>query len=111
MLEVRRKILVTRTFAGSTGHAEVVQIEYDPAEVSLDKLLDFFWKIHDPTTLNAQGNDHGTQYRSIILYADNEQTAEAEKSVEAARAAFSSPIVTEVVPLKEFYPAEDYHQD
>lgn len=96
---------------GSTEHAEVVQIEYDPAEVSLEKLLDFFWKIHDPTTLNAQGNDHGTQYRSIILYADDEQKAEAEKSKTAAQEKFSSPIVTQIVPLTTFYEAEEYHQD
>src|SRR5882724_3153061 len=92
--------------SGSTGHAEVVQVEYDPEEVSLEKLLDFFWKIHDPTTLNAQGADHGTQYRSIILYADDEQKAEAEKSKTAAQEKFSSPIVTQVLPLTDFYAAE-----
>jgi peptide-methionine (S)-S-oxide reductase len=97
--------------SGTTGHAEVVKIEYDPAQVKLAKLLEFFWTIHDPTTLNTQGNDHGTQYRSIILYANEEQKAAAEKSKADARAYFSEPIVTEIVPLKEFFPAEDYHQD
>lgn len=97
--------------SGTTGHAEVVRIEYDPAEVSLEKLLEFFWTIHDPTTLNLQGLDKGTQYRSIILYTNNTQKEAAEKSKEAARNKFSDPIVTEIVPLKEFYPAEDYHQD
>jgi peptide-methionine (S)-S-oxide reductase len=97
--------------SGRTGHAEVVQIEYDPAEVSLEKLLDFFWTIHDPTTIDAQGNDHGPQYRSIILYADEEQKAASLKSKTAAQAKFSDPIVTDVVPLTVFYRAEEYHQD
>ncbi len=96
---------------GETGHAEVVKIEYDPAQVTLEKLLEFFWTIHDPTTLNAQGNDHGTQYRSIILYANEAQKAAAEKSKAAAQKKFSDDIVTEIVPLREFYAAEDYHQD
>ena len=96
---------------GGTGHAEVVKIEYDPAETSVEKLLEFFWKIHDPTSLNAQGDDHGTQYRSIILYANDAQKAAAEKSKTAAQAKFSDPIVTQIVPLETFYRAEDYHQD
>lgn len=96
---------------GVTGHAEVVRIEYDPAQVSLEKLLEFFWTVHDPTTPNMQGNDHGTQYRSIILYADDAQKTAAEKSRATAQAKFSDPIVTEIVPLKEFFVAEDYHQD
>ena len=96
---------------GGTGHAEVVKIEYDPAETSVEKLLEFFWKIHDPTSLNAQGDDHGTQYRSIILYANDAQKAAAEKSKTAAQAKFSDPIVTQIVPLQTFYRAEDYHQD
>jgi peptide-methionine (S)-S-oxide reductase len=96
---------------GETGHAEVVKIEYDPAQVSLEQLFEFFWKIHDPTTLNAQGNDHGTQYRSIILYANDAQKVAAEKSKAEAQAKFSDPITTEIVPLKEFYRAEEYHQD
>jgi len=96
---------------GTSGHAEVVKISYDPELVSFEKLLDFFWTIHDPTTLNAQGNDHGTQYRSIILYEGGEQRVAALKSKEAAQAKFSDPIVTQIVPLREFYPAEEYHQD
>jgi len=96
---------------GETGHAEVVKISYDPAQTSLEKLLEFFWKIHDPTSLNAQGDDRGTQYRSIILYANDAQKSAAEKSRTEAQARFSDPIVTEIVPLKVFYPAEDYHQD
>jgi len=96
---------------GSTGHAEVVKIEYDPTQTSEEKLLEFFWKIHDPTSLNAQGDDHGTQYRSIILYANDTQKTSAEKSKASAQAKFSDPIVTEIVPLKVFYAAEDYHQD
>lgn len=97
--------------SGTTGHAEVVKVVYDPAQVSLEKLLEFFWNIHDPTTLNAQGNDHGTQYRSIILYANDEQKTSAEKSKAVAQKKFSDDIVTEIVPLREFYAAEDYHQD
>lgn len=94
-----------------TGHAEVVRIEFDPAEVSLEKLLDYFWMIHDPTTLNRQGNDEGPQYRSIILYANDAQKAAALKSKAAAQGHFSDSIMTEIVPLKAFYEAEDYHQD
>jgi peptide-methionine (S)-S-oxide reductase len=96
---------------GQTGHAEVIQIEYDPARVSYEKILDTFWEAHDPTTLNRQGNDSGTQYRSIILYANDAQKAAAEKSRAAAQKNFKSPIVTEVVPLTKFYKAEGYHQD
>ena len=97
--------------SGSTGHAEVVKIDYDPAEVTLEKLLEFFWTIHDPTSLNAQGADHGTQYRSVILYANDAQKTAAEKSKAEAQKKFSDVIVTEIVPLKEFFAAEDYHQD
>lgn len=95
---------------GATGHAEVVRIEFDPAVVTYSQLLDVFWDAHDPTTLDRQGGDEGTQYRSIILYANEAQRAAAEKSKAAAQARFSDPIVTEIVPLKEFYPAEEYHQ-
>jgi peptide-methionine (S)-S-oxide reductase len=94
----------------TTGHAEVVRIEYDPAVVSYEHLLDVFWDSHDPTTLNRQGADEGTQYRSIILYANDAQKAAAEKSKAAAQARYGGGIVTEVVPLQAFYPAEDYHQ-
>lgn len=96
---------------GETGHAEVIQIEYDPAVISYERLLEIFWKAHDPTTHNRQGADVGTQYRSIILYHDEAQRAAAEKSKQAAQAAFARPIVTEIVPLTTFYPAEEYHQD
>ncbi|MGA2446803.1 MAG: peptide-methionine (S)-S-oxide reductase MsrA [Opitutaceae bacterium] len=93
-----------------TGHAEVVRIEFDPAVVSYGHLLDVFWNAHDPTTPDRQGADQGTQYRSIILFADEAQKAAAEKSKTAAQARYSDPIVTEIVPLKEFFPAEEYHQ-
>jgi len=96
---------------GRTGHAEVVQITYDPAQISYEKLIDLFWDAHDPTTLNRQGADTGTQYRSIILFSSDEEKAAAEKSKTAAQAKFKSPIVTEIVPLTTFYPAEEYHQD
>jgi peptide-methionine (S)-S-oxide reductase len=96
---------------GKTGHAEVVQIEYDPAKVSYEKIIDLFWDAHDPTTLNRQGADVGTQYRSIILTEDAGQERMAKDSMERAQADFRSPIVTEIVPLTKFYPAEDYHQD
>jgi peptide-methionine (S)-S-oxide reductase len=96
---------------GSTGHAEVIQVEFEPAKVSYDKLLSTFWDAHDPTTLNRQGADHGTQYRSIILYSSEAQKAAAEKSKAEAQKHFDQPIVTEIVPLTKFYKAEDYHQD
>jgi peptide-methionine (S)-S-oxide reductase len=94
----------------TTGHAEVTEIEFDPAKISYDKLLEVFWQAHDPTTLNRQGADEGTSYRSIILYRDEKQKLIAEKSKLAAQANFRDPIVTEIVPLKKFYKAEDYHQ-
>jgi len=97
--------------AGDTGHAEVVQIEFDPKQVSYEQLLDWFWHAHDPTTLNRQGNDVGTQYRSVIFYHDDAQKITAEKSKTAAASRFSRPIVTEVRPLPQFYKAEGYHQD
>lgn len=97
---------------GRTGHAEVVQVEYDPAEVGYDKLLDVFWENHDPTTLNRQGPDVGTQYRSAIFYHTPEQKrlAEASKSRLEASEKFRRPIVTEITPASAFYLAEDYHQ-
>jgi peptide-methionine (S)-S-oxide reductase len=95
---------------GRTGHAEVVQITYDPSKVTYDQLLDLFWKVHDPTTLNRQGADHGTQYRSIILTSTPEETAAAEASKKKAKALYADPIVTEIKPLTVFYPAEEYHQ-
>lgn len=96
---------------GDTGHAEVIQIEYDPKVVSYEKVLETFWEAHDPTTLNRQGADSGTQYRSIILYSSGAQKAAAEKSKAEAQKQFSKPIVTEIVPLTKFYKGEDYHQD
>ncbi len=95
---------------GNTGHAEVTQIVFDPEKVAYAKLLEVFWQAHDPTTLNRQGADEGTQYRSIILYHDEKQKLLAEKSKLAAQGDFRNPIVTEISPLKKFYPAEDYHQ-
>jgi peptide-methionine (S)-S-oxide reductase len=97
--------------SGHTGHAEVVQIEFDPAVTSFEKLLATFWLIHDPTTLNRQGHDVGTQYRSIILYHNDAQKAAAEKSMKEAQKKLSRPIVTQLEPLKQFHPAEAYHQD
>ena len=94
---------------GDTGHAEVAQIVFDPAKTSFEKVVSVFWQAHDPTTLNRQGADEGTQYRSIILFHDEKQRLIAEKSKLAAQADFKSPIVTEIVPLKKFYPAEEYH--
>ena len=96
---------------GRTGHAEVIQIEFDPKVVSYEKILETFWEAHDPTTLNRQGADHGTQYRSIILYNNETQKKTAEKSKEDAQKHFTKPVVTEIVQLKHFYRAERYHQD
>jgi peptide-methionine (S)-S-oxide reductase len=95
----------------TTGHAEVVQVEFDPRLISYEKLLRTFWEVHDPTTPNRQGNDVGPQYRSIILYHDEAQKQVAEKSKAEAQKDLTRPIVTEIVPLKKFYPAEGYHQD
>ncbi len=97
---------------GTTGHAEVVQLTYDPSVISFKELLDVFFTIHDPTTLNRQGADVGTQYRSAIFYQDEAQKAEAEAAIRRldAEGVFGRPIVTQVAPLDTFYPAEDYHQ-
>jgi peptide-methionine (S)-S-oxide reductase len=98
---------------GMTGHAEVTQITYDPKAVSFEDLLEVFWNTHDPTTLNRQGADEGTQYRSVVFYNDEEQKKIAEqykKQLEAAHV-YKNPIVTEISPLINFYPAEDYHQN
>ena len=97
--------------AGATGHAEVVQIEFDPREISYEKLLEVFWEAHDPTTTNRQGADVGTQYRSVILYHNAAQKKAAEESKQTAQWRFPAPIVTEITPLAAFYKAEDYHQD
>ena len=95
---------------GGTGHAEVIKITYDSTKISYDQLLDFFWRAHDPTTLNQQGADIGPQYRSIILTTSLAQQQEAETSKKKAQKYFSSPIVTEIFLLTHFYPAEKYHQ-
>jgi len=97
---------------GRTGHAEAVEVTYDPARVSYDRLLDVFWAGHDPTTPNRQGPDRGTQYRSAIFYHDEEQrrAAEASKARWQESGRFRAPIVTQLVPATTFYPAEEYHQ-
>lgn len=97
--------------SGATGHAEVVQIAFDSKRVSYDTLLEIFWASHDPTTMNRQGADVGTQYRSVIFYHSEAQKAAAEKSKQTAQWRFPAPIVTEIAPLTRFYRAEDYHQD
>ena len=97
--------------SGKTGHAEVIKITYDPAKVRYEDLLAIFWDIHDPTTVDRQGADSGTQYRSIILVANDAQKKLAEAARDAARAKFSDPVVTQIVPLKEYWKAEEYHQD
>jgi peptide-methionine (S)-S-oxide reductase len=94
----------------TTGHAEAVLVEFDPAQVSYDELLDAFWHLHDPTQLNRQGPDVGDQYRSAIFFHSPEQEAAAKASREAAQERFSKPIVTEITEAPEFWPAEDYHQ-
>jgi peptide-methionine (S)-S-oxide reductase len=96
--------------SGLTGHAEVVKVEFDPAVISLADILNVFWAVHDPTTPNRQGDDIGPQYRSIILYTSESQPAIIESSVKEVQALWPSPIVTEIKPLKQFYPAEAEHQ-
>ena len=97
---------------GTTGHAEVTRITFDPTIISYEELLEVLWTTHDPTTLNRQGADAGTQYRSAIFYHSDEQKSKAEKSKkEVATTIWDSPIVTEIVPADTFYPAEEYHQD
>ena len=99
--------------AGTTGHAEVIQITFDPESISFVELLEVFFATHDPTTLNRQGNDSGTQYRSVIFYHDDEQKLAADRVIADLNESgeFSNPIVTEVSPSVEFYAAEDYHQN
>jgi len=96
---------------GRTGHAESLQIVFDPAKISYDEILDFFFRLHDPTTANRQGNDIGTQYRSAIFYHDDAQRDAAKKAIDRAQPKWPRPIVTEVVPFTNFFEAEDYHQD
>jgi peptide-methionine (S)-S-oxide reductase len=99
--------------SGTSGHAEVVQVTYNPEQISYRELLEIFFTIHDPTTLNRQGADSGTQYRSAIFYHTPEQKADAEGMIRELEAGqvFPSPIVTEIAPLEAFYPAEEYHRD
>ena len=96
---------------GQSGHAEVVKITYDPSVISYERIIDLFWDAHDPTTLNRQGADRGTQYRSIIIAQNLAQRALAEKSKTEAQARFRDPIVTEIIDETDFFPAESYHQD
>lgn len=98
---------------GRTGHAEVIQIKFDPAEISFKEILEAFFTVHDPTTLNRQGNDVGTQYRSAIFYHSDEQRRVAEETIADITAArlYDDPIVTEITALDRFWPAEDYHQE
>ncbi|MFP4377315.1 MAG: peptide-methionine (S)-S-oxide reductase MsrA [Spirochaetales bacterium] len=97
--------------SGETGHAEVVKVDYNPAEVSLEEILRLFFNAHDPTTLNRQGHDVGTQYRSAIYYTDEQQRAVIERVRDEVAATLTKPVVTEVAPLDVFYEAEAYHQD
>ena len=98
---------------GTTGHAECLNIVYDPSKITFDELLEIFWQVHDPTTLNRQGNDIGTQYRSVVFYHNEEQKAKVEKYKAALNksGAWDNPVVTTLEPFVKFYPAEDYHQN
>jgi peptide-methionine (S)-S-oxide reductase len=96
---------------GRSGHAEVIQVTFDPSLLSFRDILDIFFTVHDPTTLNRQGNDAGTQYRSVIFYHSEAQRITAEEAKEAAQALWSQPIVTEISGMQKFYPAESYHQN
>ena len=100
-----------RVSAGATGHAEVVQVEFDPDVITYAEILDIFWALHDPTTLNRQGADVGTQYRAVVLYHDDAQRRTAEASRDAIQQAWPHPVVTDIVPLEVFHPAEEYHQN
>src|SRR3990167_8765768 len=97
--------------SGTTGHAEVVQLEYDPDVIAYGDLLDIFWTLHDPTTRNRQWNDVGTQYRSVIFYGNETQKHAAQKSIKSVQKLWQDKIVTELKPLIKFYPAESYHQN
>ncbi|MCP4643916.1 MAG: peptide-methionine (S)-S-oxide reductase MsrA [bacterium] len=99
--------------SGKTGHAETVEVVFDPEQISYEQLLDLFWKLHDPTTLNRQGPDRGTQYRSAVFYVSPEQKAAAEASRKRIENSgkYKRPVVTEITAASHFYPAEDYHQE
>jgi methionine-S-sulfoxide reductase len=96
---------------GRTGHAESLQIVFDPSKITFDEILDFFFRLHDPTTANRQGNDIGTQYRSAVFYHDDAQRDAAGRAIQRVQPKWPRPIVTEVVSFTNFYPAEDFHQD
>lgn len=96
---------------GKTGHAEAIQVKFDPSIISFETLLEVFFKLHDPTTKDRQGADVGSQYRSMIFYADEAQRKSALNSVKIAQKEYKDPIVTEITPFKNFYPAEEYHKD
>ncbi len=110
---VRKNPSYEQVTTGATGHAEAIQVEFDPSLLPYEKLLDIFFHLHDPTTLNRQGADEGTQYRSAIFYHDEKQreTAERVRDEIAEGGEFHDPIVTEIVPFEAFYPAEEYHQN
>jgi peptide-methionine (S)-S-oxide reductase len=97
--------------SGTTGHAESIEIKFDPDKISYEDILDYFFRLHDPTTKNRQGNDRGTQYRSVIFAHDDKQREAAKRAIERAQAKWPAPIVTEIVDAKEFWAAEGYHQD
>ncbi len=97
--------------SGATGHAEVVRVTFDPAIISLTDVMDIFWALHDPTTLNQQGNDVGPQYRSVIFYENEDQKKTAEESIQNVQKLWDNPVVTELSLLEEFYRAEEYHQN
>jgi len=101
------------TYENHEGHAEAVEIEYDTKKTSYEKILDFFFRVHNPTTLNQQGNDRGTSYRSVIFYSNDKEKKEAEDFIEIVNKSgrWANPVVTALEPLKKFYPAEEYHQN
>jgi peptide-methionine (S)-S-oxide reductase len=105
--------IINPTYENHEGHAEAVEIEYDDSKTSYKKLLDFFFQIHNPTTLNQQGNDMGTSYRSAIFYSNGEEKKEAEEFIDIVNKSkrWENPVVTTLEPFNKFYPAEDYHQD
>ena len=96
---------------GKTGHAESIEIEFDPSKISYDDILDYFFRLHDPTTLNQQGNDRGTQYRSAIFFHGDQQREAAERAKAKAQQKWSKPVVTQILPATDFWPAEEAHQD
>lgn len=108
---VRKNPSYEQVCSGATGHAEVVEITFDPEMITYDEILEIFWAVHNPTTLNAQGADKGTQYRSVIYYYNEDQREKALRSIETAQTEWEDAIVTELSAAPEFYPAEGYHQN